>query len=118
MTDHRTRKLHDDVREELTTGFSIHETATIATIWPASPCFSNLVIFDPFKPRETLEGIVGELAEKWSWFLRRDVKWYDGAPFTSKDVVDAFTHWPQVRNLVPHHGIYNWGRLTNVWLDK
>ena len=36
-------------------------------MWPASPCYSNLVIFDPFKPRETLEGIVGELAEKWSW---------------------------------------------------
>jgi peptide/nickel transport system substrate-binding protein len=149
MTDHRTRILHDDVRErtasrrtplrtifvsvlllaavlsaahaaapmaaptpgkpggilnllqreELTTGFSIHETATIATVWPASPCYSNLVIFDPFKPRETLEGIVGELAEKWSWqdnyrnlvfFLRRDVKWHDGAPFTSKDVKYTF----------------------------
>ena len=86
-------------REELTTGFSIHETATIATVWPASPCYSNLVIFDPFKPRETLEGIVGELAEKWSWqdnyrnlvfFLRRDVKWHDGAPFTSKDVKYTF----------------------------
>src|SRR6185295_3732023 len=54
-------------REELTTGFSIHETAPIATVWPASPCYSNLVIFDPFKPSETLDGIVGELAEKWSW---------------------------------------------------
>ncbi len=31
-------------REELATGFSIHETATIATVWPASPCFSNLVM--------------------------------------------------------------------------
>ena len=55
-------------REELTTGFSIHETATIATVWPASPCYSNLVIFDPLQAaQETLDGIVGELAEKWSW---------------------------------------------------
>jgi hypothetical protein len=86
-------------REELTTGFSIHETATIATVWPASPCYSNLVIFDPFKPRETLDGIVGELAEKWSWqdnyrnlvfFLRKGVKWHDGQPFTSKDVKFTF----------------------------
>jgi peptide/nickel transport system substrate-binding protein len=86
-------------REELTTGFSIHETATIATVWPASPCFSNLVMFDPFKPRETLDGIVGELAERWSWqdnyrnlvfFLRRDVRWHDGQPFTSKDVKYTF----------------------------
>jgi peptide/nickel transport system substrate-binding protein len=86
-------------REELTTGFAIHETATIATVWPASPCFSNLVIFDPFKPRESLEGIVGELAERWSWqdnyrnlvfFLRRDVRWHDGQPFTSRDVKYTF----------------------------
>ena len=86
-------------REELTTGFAIHETATIATVWPASPCFSNLVIFDPFKPRETVDGIVGELAERWSWqdnyrnlvfFLRRDVRWHDGRPFTSKDVKYTF----------------------------
>ena len=54
-------------REETTTGFAIHETATIATVWPASPCFSNLVIFDPFKPRETMDTVIGELAEKWSW---------------------------------------------------
>jgi peptide/nickel transport system substrate-binding protein len=86
-------------REELTTGFAIHETATIATVWPASPCFSNLVIFDPFKPRESMDTIVGELAEKWSWqdgyrnlvfFLRRDVRWHDGQPFTSKDVKYTF----------------------------
>jgi hypothetical protein len=32
--------------------------------------------------------------------------------------LDAFSHYPYVKNLVPHHGIYNWGRLTNVWLDK
>ena len=86
-------------REETTTGFAIHETATIATVWPASPCFSNLVIFDPFKPRETTDSVIGELAERWSWqdnyrnlvfFLRRDVRWHDGQPFTSKDVKYTF----------------------------
>ena len=48
---------------------------------------------------ETPDTIVGELAEKWSWqdnyrnlvfFLRRDVKWHDGQPFTSKDVKFTF----------------------------
>jgi peptide/nickel transport system substrate-binding protein len=86
-------------REDLATGFSIHETATIATIWPAAPCFSNLVIFDPMKPAERAETLVGELADKWSWqdgyrnlvfFLRRDVRWHDGQPFTSKDVKYTF----------------------------
>jgi len=54
-------------REELPQGLSIHETSTIATVWPASPCFNNLVYFDPMKPTETADTIVGELAEKWSW---------------------------------------------------
>src|ERR1051325_4267647 len=82
-------------REDTPQGFAVHETATISTVWPSSPCFNNLVYFDPFKAKETAETIVGELAEKWSWqdnyrnlvfFLRKDVKWHDGKPVTSKDV--------------------------------
>jgi hypothetical protein len=42
-------------REELPQGLSIHETSTIATVWPASPCFNNLVYFDPMKPTETVD---------------------------------------------------------------
>ena len=84
--------------EDLPAGFSIHETATIVGLWPAMPCYSNLVLFDPLKPRESPETILPELAEKWSWqdgyrnlvfFLRRGVKWHDGAPFTAAD--DKFT---------------------------
>ena len=86
-------------REELPQGLSIHETSTIATVWPASPCFNNLVYFDPMKPAESMDTIVGELAERWSWqdgyrnlvfFLRKGVKWHDGQPFTSKDVKFTF----------------------------
>jgi peptide/nickel transport system substrate-binding protein len=82
-------------REDLAQGFSIHETATIATVWPGMPCFNNLVLFDPFKPVESFDSIIPELAEKWSWqdnyrnlvfFLRKNVKWHDGQPFTAKDV--------------------------------
>jgi len=80
-------------------GFSIHESATVSTVWPMMPCYSNLVIFDPAKPQETVETIVPELAERWSWqdghrnlvfFLRKNVKWHDGKPFTSKDVKHTF----------------------------
>ncbi len=86
-------------REELAVGFAIHETATIATVWPALPCFSNLVVFDQLKRVESAESVVGELAEKWSWqdgyrnlvfFLRKDVHWHDGKPFTSRDVKFTF----------------------------
>ena len=80
-------------------GFSIHESATIAGVWPVAPCFSNLVIFDPLKPVDTAETVIPELAEKWSWqdnyrslvfFLRRNVKWHDGQPFTARDVKYTF----------------------------
>jgi ABC-type transport system substrate-binding protein len=32
--------------------------------------------------------------------------------------LDYFTAWPYVKNLVPHHSIYSWGRLQDTWLDK
>jgi peptide/nickel transport system substrate-binding protein len=32
--------------------------------------------------------------------------------------LDYFTVWPQVKNLVPHQSIYNFGRMQEVWLDK
>jgi peptide/nickel transport system substrate-binding protein len=86
-------------REDTPQGFAIHESSTVSTTWPAMPCFSNLVLFDPLKQRESVETVIGELAEKWSWqdnyrnlvfFLRRNVKWHDGQPFTSKDVKFTF----------------------------
>src|SRR3972149_3760601 len=91
--------LHVMQREGPPQGFSIHETSTISTVWPGMPCLSNLVIFDPLKKTESMETIIPELAEKWSWqdnsrnlvfFLRKNVKWHDGQPFTSKDVKYTF----------------------------
>jgi peptide/nickel transport system substrate-binding protein len=87
------------LREDLAQGFSIHETATLGTVFPSMPCLSNLVIFDPLKRMERPETIIGELAERWSWqdgsrslvfFLRGDVRWHDGQPFTSRDVKYTF----------------------------
>ena len=74
-------------------------SATISTVFPSSPCFNNLVMFDPATPVESMDSIVPELAEKWSWqdnyrnlvfFLKKNVKWHDGQPFTSKDVKFTF----------------------------
>ena len=87
------------LREDLPQGFAIHEAATNSVTWPAMPCYSNLMIYDQTKRLGRMDTIVGELAEKWSWqdnyrnlvlFLRRDVKWHDGQPFTSKDVKFTF----------------------------
>jgi peptide/nickel transport system substrate-binding protein len=74
---------------------SIHEEATISTVWPFMSVFNNLVMYDPAKPTNTIEGIVPELAKSWSWDagktkltmkLEEGVKWHDGKPFTAKDV--------------------------------
>src|SRR5580765_3374437 len=87
------------LREDLPQGFAIHESATNSVTWPSMPCYSNLVVYDQTKRLARMETIVPELAEKWSWqdnyrnlvfFLRKDVKWHDGKPFTSKDVKFTF----------------------------
>src|ERR1700682_1120584 len=87
------------LREDLPQGFAVHESGTISPSFPSLPCFSNLVLFDQLKRTESVDTLVGELAEKWSWqdgyrnlvfFLRKDVKWHDGKPFTSKDVKFTF----------------------------
>ncbi len=80
-------------------GFSIHESSTISGVWPLSPCYSNLVLFDPLKPQESAETVIPELAERWSWqdnyrnlvfFLRKNVRWHDGQPFSAKDLKYTF----------------------------
>src|SRR3989449_1593597 len=87
------------LREDLSQGFAVHETSTISTSYPSLPCFNNLVFFDQLKRTESLETLLPELAEKWSWqdnfrnlvfFLRKDVRWHDGKPFTSRDVKFTF----------------------------
>jgi peptide/nickel transport system substrate-binding protein len=78
---------------------SPHEESTVAVTQQASPCFNNLVYYDPAKKLESLDTIIPELAERWSWqdghrnlvfFLRKDVKFHDGKPFTSADVKYTF----------------------------
>ena len=62
---------------------------------PFAAVFNNLVVFDPARPHESLETVIPDLAESWSWDatntkltfkLRQGVKWHDGQPFTAKDV--------------------------------
>jgi peptide/nickel transport system substrate-binding protein len=74
---------------------SLLEESTIAAVTPFAAIFNNLVVFDPAKPHESLETVIPDLAESWSWDptntrltfkLRQGVKWHDGKPFTAKDV--------------------------------
>src|SRR3954447_139057 len=74
---------------------SIHEEPTISTVVPMMGVFNNLVIYKQDVPQNSLQSIVPELADSWSWNedwtaltfqLREGVKWHDGKPFTAKDV--------------------------------
>jgi peptide/nickel transport system substrate-binding protein len=74
---------------------SLLEESTIASVTPFAAIFNNLVVFDPAKPHESLDTVIGDLAESWSWDptntkltfkLHQGVKWHDGQPLTAKDV--------------------------------
>lgn len=78
---------------------SIHEEGTVSVVVPAMGVFNNLVVFDPKVRQNSLEGIVPDLATKWTWSedgktltfaLREGVKWHDGKPFTAADVKCTF----------------------------
>ncbi len=78
---------------------SIHEEATISTVFPFMPVFNNLVIFDQAKKEAGSDTIVPDLAKSWSWDesktkitfkLEDGVKWHDGKPFTAADVKCTF----------------------------
>jgi peptide/nickel transport system substrate-binding protein len=74
---------------------SLLEESTIASVMPFAAVFNNLVVFDPAKPHESIDTVIPDLAESWSWDstntkltfkLRQGVKWHDGQPFTARDV--------------------------------
>jgi peptide/nickel transport system substrate-binding protein len=74
---------------------SIHEEGTNSVAIPMMAAFNNLVLYDQHQAQNSLDTIVPDLAESWSWNeegtrltfkLREGVKWHDGKPFTSADV--------------------------------
>jgi peptide/nickel transport system substrate-binding protein len=46
---------------------SLHEEATIASVTPFAAVFNNLVVFDPAKVQESIDTVIPDLAESWSW---------------------------------------------------
>src|ERR1051325_3938297 len=74
---------------------SIHEATSYSVIVPMMGIFNNLVLFRQDKEQNSINNIVPDLAESWSWSedgkeltfkLRQGVKWHDSKPFTAADV--------------------------------
>ena len=78
---------------------SMHEDASVSTIWPAIPMYNNLIVYDPAVKVNGQAKLSGELADSWAWTeggkrltfkLKHGVTWHDGKPFTSADVKYTF----------------------------
>lgn len=72
--------------------FDIQQEASIQTLNPIGPGYNTLIQYDPLD----IYKIGGDLAEKWAvspdglkytFNLIKGIKWHDGQPFTSADVV-------------------------------
>jgi hypothetical protein len=66
------------------------------------------VYFDPMKPAERIDSCTRS---------RRSLT-LDGARPTVSWGIDHFAHWPHVKHVVPHHSLYSFGRMQEVWLDR
>jgi peptide/nickel transport system substrate-binding protein len=67
---------------------SIHEEGTNSVAIPMMAVFNNLVLYDQHVAQNSLDTIVPDLAESWSWNeertrvtfrLREGVKWHDAS---------------------------------------
>jgi peptide/nickel transport system substrate-binding protein len=101
---------------------SLLEESTIASVTPFMAVFNNLVVFDPSKVHESLDTVIPDLAESWSWDstntkltfkLRQGVKWHDGQPFTARDVQCTW------RMLIGKSDVHDFRRNPRkVWYSK
>lgn len=78
---------------------SLLEEITVSVTVPFMSVFNNLVVYDQSVERNTAESVRPDLATGWAvsddglrvrFDLRQNVRWHDGKPFTSADVICTF----------------------------
>lgn len=75
----------------------------------AEHIFSNMVLQDEFlriRPGLAERWEVGDDPRVWTFYLRDDVTWHDGTPFTADDIVFTFERVPNVPNSPSNYSIY------------
>ena len=96
------------------TFFDLHQTSSIANVYPQTPMYDWLVQINPIK----WDAIIPDLAESWTvsddgltytFFIREGVQFHDGAPLTAEDVVASFTQiiFPLEGVLSPRKGLFD-----------
>jgi peptide/nickel transport system substrate-binding protein len=94
--------------------YDLHQTGTIANMGPQAPMYDLLVQVDPLH----WDKVIPDLAQRWTisedgltytFYLREGVKFHDGAPLTSEDVVASFNHilFPPPGVLSPRQGLFD-----------
>jgi peptide/nickel transport system substrate-binding protein len=96
---------------------SLHEEATAAANRPMMGVFNNLVMYKQDVPQNSMQSIVPDLADSWSWSeegteltfpLRQSVKWHDGR----ESAFDGLLHgFPSARGIIAEH--YAFGRAPS-----
>jgi peptide/nickel transport system substrate-binding protein len=80
--------------------FDVHQEPSILSLEPMVPIYNGLVTYDLV----ITDKIVGDLAERfevsadglvYTFFLRSNVKWHDGVPFTAEDARYSFERMRQ-----------------------
>ena len=93
--------------------FDVHQSGTVANIGPQSPMYDTLLRRHP-KDGQT---IIPDLAWKWeispdgkkyTFYLRKGVKFHDGADFTGEDVKATYERiaWPPKGVVIPRTPLF------------
>lgn len=94
--------------------FDVHQSGTVGNIGPQGPMYDSLIRRDP-RDGQT---IIPDLASRWeispdgrryTFFLRRGVKFHDGAELTSEDVKATYSRivWPPKGVVIPRSPLFS-----------
>src|SRR5919108_2828319 len=94
--------------------FDVHQSGTAANMSSQGPMYDNLIRRDP-RDGQT---IIPDLAQRWeispdgktyTFFLRRGVKFHDGADFTAEDVKATYARiiWPPKGISIPRTPLFS-----------